>query len=166
MVRKYEDQLIALLPETHGLLCMANFIVHPSVSMITLHGTRGLARGYRPDSDIDLSLIVDVNELATDLELGVLLRDVLDTTLSFWRSPVEADLAAVYDTQGCGLACFGRTSLEECACSPAGVDCFGVYKIQKGYDGFVVDAGLDVRRMYPCLTIWRKTGREPFRCVE
>lgn len=37
-----------------------------------------------------------------------------------------------------------------------GVGCFGLYKLQKGFSGFVENAGIEVRRMYPCLKIWQR----------
>jgi hypothetical protein len=36
------------------------------------------------------------------------------------------------------------------------VDCFGLYKTQGGYNGLVINAGVQVKLMYPCLMIWRQ----------
>ena len=56
------------------------------VYQVTLEGSRGLAGGHRPDSDIDLTLIVDVAHLPpAEPERAELLRAVLQTTLSNWR---------------------------------------------------------------------------------
>jgi len=162
-VREFEEELAVSLPDTHKLLRSAGLVVHLSVSRITLHGSRGLAGGHRPDSDIDLCLIVDTDGMPGGLTLAALMQSVLDTTLSHWGSGVEADLAAVFDTRGCGLRCFERTTYDEELCSEGGLDCFGLYKIQKGFDGFVDGMGLEVRRMYPCLTIWRNKGRASSR---
>jgi hypothetical protein len=41
-------------------------------------------------------------------------------------------------------------------CRVGGVDCFGLYKTQKGFHGLVRHAGIHVPLMYPCLTIWRR----------
>jgi hypothetical protein len=54
------------------------------------------------------------------------------------------------------LKCFDRTAWDEHLCPLGGVDCFGLYKIQKGFNGFVTNAGVQVKKMYPCLTIWRR----------
>lgn len=102
----FEPQLAALCPDTARLLQNAAFTVHPRVTAITLHGSRGLAGGYRSDSDVDMCLIVETTGVTERSELAVLLRVVLDTTLAHWRGAVEADLAAAYDRQGCGLSCF------------------------------------------------------------
>ncbi|MFN8448068.1 MAG: hypothetical protein U0521_05645 [Anaerolineae bacterium] len=36
-----------------------------------------------------------------------------------------------------------------------GVDCFGIYKIQRGFDGYV-ESGVELKKVYPMLTIWRR----------
>lgn len=143
------------LPETHALLMGAKLTVHPAVVRVVLHGSRGLAGGYRPDSDIDLSLLVDIRDVA-DEALEPLLRAVFTTTFEHWQSPIEPDLAIVFDRQGCGLRCFARTAWDETLCPGRGVDCFGLYKVQKGFTGIVDGAGVQVRLMYPCLTVWER----------
>ena len=150
----FDPRLVAMLPETHAILESANLTVHPRVLRVTLHGSRGLAGGYRPVSDIDLSLIVDVVPDTSNLE--TVLNDVLQVTLWTWRSNIEPDLAAIFDIRKCGLTCFDRTAWDEHLCSIGGVDCFGLFKIQKGFNGFVTNAGVRVKRMYPCLRIWRR----------
>jgi len=143
------------LPETHALLASANLTLHPAVTRVVLCGSRGPAGGARPDSDVDLTLIVDTGGLPIGPELARLLQEVLDTALENWRGPVEADLAAVFDTQGCGLACFAVRDYRQGACPTGGVDCFGIYKVQRGFDGFVPPIGVRVALVHPCLTIWQ-----------
>ena len=155
-ILEFDPQLASLLPATHSILKSANLRVHPGVSIITLHGSRGLAGGYRPDSDIDLCLIVDMQR-DNQSEFQVLLQEILEVTLGNWRSDVEADLAAVFDARKCGLSCFEKTAWGEQPCSLGGIDCFGIYKIQRGFNGFVTNAGVQVKRMYPCLKIWQRT---------
>lgn len=155
VVSELESQFAALLPDTHALLRDAHLTVHAGVSRITLHGSRGLQGGYRPDSDVDMCLLVNAGALTDESALDRFLREVLETTLTHWRGSVEPDLAAIYDTMGCGLRCFEKTRFDESACERGGVDCFGLFKIQKGANGFVAGAGVQVKRMYPCLTIWR-----------
>jgi hypothetical protein len=81
----------------------------------------------------------------------------LDTTLTHWRGTVEADLAAAYDRQGCGLSCFEHPTWYEVPCTIGGQDCFGLYKTQRGYDGFV-EQGIELPKMFPCLVIWRSAS--------
>ena len=90
------------------LLQEAVFTIHQRVTAITLHGSRGPRGDYRSDSDVDMCLIVDIEEVTERSEPAALLRSVLDMTLTHWRGTVEADLAAAYDRQGCGLSCFER----------------------------------------------------------
>ncbi len=92
------------------------------------------------------------------LDLDHLLRDVLETTLENWRSTVEPDLAAVFDIRECGLKCFCTTTFDDKLCKNGGEDCFGLYKIQKGFNGFVSPIGLQVKKLYPCLTIWQRSA--------
>ncbi len=148
--------LQARLPQTHAILSTANLMLHPRVARVVLHGSRGLRGGFRPDSDIDLSLLVETAGIGERKELERVLRAVLDTTLSHWQGTVEADLAAVFDIKGCGLACFDREEYAPGLCEDGGVDCFGLYKIQKGFAGFVPKIGVSVRQMCPCLVIWRR----------
>jgi predicted nucleotidyltransferase len=153
---EFDSQLASSLPSTHTLLKSANLVLHPAVSRVILHGSRGLAGGYRPDSDIDLSLIVDAPKGIPLSRFQLLLRDVADTTLNNWKSRIEADLAVVFDIRNCGLMCFERTVWDERLCVLGGRDCFGLFKIQRGFDGLVTDAGVEVKRMVPCLKIWER----------
>jgi hypothetical protein len=149
----FEPALAALLPDTHALLSSSNLTVHPSVSKIVLHGSRGLAGGCRLYSDIDLSLIVDIQRGQTSESLFL---DVTKTTLDHWQAAIEIDLAVVFDQKKCGLKCFEQTTWNQDFCQLGGMDCFGLYKIQKGFNGMVSNAGIQVRLMVPCLKIWQR----------
>lgn len=149
----FEPYFVESLPETYALIMSANFLIHPAVSRVTLHGSRGLARGYRPDSDLDLSLIVDAPQTPG---LENLLQEVLETTLRDWQAEIELDLAVIFDIRNCRLACFEQMKWDEQFCPHSGIDCFGLYKTQKGFNGLVADAGIQVRLMYPCLKIWQR----------
>jgi hypothetical protein len=155
-IQDFDPRLASALPETHALLRSANLIVHPNVARIILHGSRGLARTFRPDSDVDLSLIVDAFPPPGEPTVEAFCRTVLETTLNNWSGPVEADLALIFESRPCGLVCFEQATWHERICTIGGVDCFGLYKIQKGFGGFVENAGIEVPRMYPCLRIWRR----------
>lgn len=152
-IQNFVPQFTLSLPDTHALLASANLVVHPSVARLVLHGSRGLAGGHRPDSDIDLSLIVD---LPGEGNLESRLHEAAKTTLDRWHSPVEVDLAILFDLKNCGLQCFDRTTWDPHFCQIGGVDCFGLYKIQKGFKGLVRNAGIQVKRMYPCIKIWQR----------
>jgi hypothetical protein len=144
-----------MLPETYAILRAANLTVHPYVSRIVLHGSRGLAGGFRPDSGLDLSLIVSIPSGVGESELQHLLQTAYETTFNTWQSPIEPDLAIIFETRPCSLKCFEQTTWQENFCHLGGVDCFGLYKVQKGFNGLVTNAGIQVKRMYPCLQIWR-----------
>lgn len=154
----FRPELRDELPETHRLLASANLTLHPAVSRVVLSGSRGPAGGHRPDSDVDLTLVVDTGGRSEGPELARLLEDVLETTLRHWCGAVGVDLAAVYDARGCGLRCFAAREFEEDDCPLGGVDCFGLYKVQKGFTGFVPAIGVQVARMHPCLVIWPPEG--------
>ncbi|MBU0491631.1 MAG: nucleotidyltransferase domain-containing protein [Chloroflexi bacterium] len=153
----FEPELAAMLPATYALLKTANLTVHPNVSRIILHGSRGLAASYRPNSDIDLSLIVDTLPQASQLDIEFLLHSIFETTQSTWQAAIEPDLAIIFETRDCALKCFGHTAWHEHICTIGGVDCFGLYKVQKGFNGLVTNAGIQIELMYPCLQIWRRT---------
>jgi hypothetical protein len=155
-ITRFESDLLTLLPATRALLHSAGLAVHPAVERIALHGSRGLAGGFRPHSDVDLSLILAGDALPVEPERAALLREVLNTTLQAWRCPVELDLAAVFDVRGCGLVCFERTRYAEDLCQESGAGCFGLFKVQRGFDGYVAGPELQIKRMYPSLVIWRR----------
>ena len=156
-VTNFEPTLASSLPATFELLMSSNLVIHASVSRIILHGSRGLAGGYHPMSDIDLSLIVDAFPKPAQANLESFLLDVLETTLSQWQSTIEPDLAIIFETRPCALKCFDQTAWNNQLCTIGGVDCFGLYKVGKGFNGFVTNAGVQVRLMYPCFKIWQQT---------
>lgn len=153
---EFEPSMIALLPATYAVLQSSNLTLHPAASHVVLHGSRGLAGGYRPDSDLDLSFIVDVPPELSQPDREQLLRDVWDTTCDHWQSSVELDLALTFDTRGCQLRCFDQSQWDTALCG-GGVDCFGLYKVMRGFTGLVTNAGVQVQRMLPCSVIWRRT---------
>lgn len=156
-ITNFEPALASSLPATFELLMSSNLVIHPSVSRIILHGSRGLAGSYRPLSDIDLSLIVDAFPQPTQTNLGSFLFEVLEITRTHWQSAIEPDLAIIFETRRCALKCFEQTAWNDQFCTIGGVDCFGLYKIGKGFDGFVTNAGVQVKLMYPCFKIWQRT---------
>ena len=155
-ISEFEPQLASLLPQTHTLLASSNLTVHDRVSRIILHGSRGPANKFRPDSDIDLSLIVEPLVNISQPELDDLLHDAFDVTKTHWRGNIEVDLAVVFEVRNCGLNCFEYTIWEDGICQQGGTDCFGLYKIGKGFNGMVNHAGIQVKLMYPCLKIWQR----------
>ncbi|MCC6802078.1 MAG: hypothetical protein IT319_04260 [Anaerolineae bacterium] len=159
LIATFLPELETLLPETHVILAHANLVVHDAVCGVNLEGSRGLAGGNRPDSDVDLTLIVDAALLPDSEPMRAdLLLGVLQTTLGAWRSPVELDTAAVFDKGDCcGLRCLDQRQWDDAIVGGRGLDCFGIYKIQRGFDGYVT-VGVELRKIYPMLVIWR---REP-----
>jgi hypothetical protein len=159
IIQTSDGLLIINLPASCLTLHPDGLAVHPAISQITLHGSRGLGGTPRPDSDLDLSLIYNPPEPPViDETLGMLFHEILHTTLDSWRGEVELDLAVIFPLRACGLVCFQVTHYDPSGCPQGGVDCFGIYKIQKGFSGFVLNAGIQVERMYPCITIWSKPG--------
>lgn len=155
LVNQFENHFISQLPETYRLLRPANLVVHPAVAHIVLHGSRGLAGRARRDSDVDLSLVLHPSQVPSSPAREHFLRMLLGLTLGQWQGPVELDVAAVFDLRGCGLRCFDRTRYDARPCRWGnGVDCFGVFKMRTGFHGYV-RSGIQVRRMYPCIRIWR-----------
>ncbi len=153
--------LHSLLPVTYGMIRDGNLTVHEAVYAVALEGSRGLKGGYRPDSDIDLSLLVDPTFLAKCPDKGALLREVIEVTLANWKSACEIDTAAVFDKSKCGLVCYCVQTYHQLKCSQEKPDCLGVYKTQKGFNGFVPDIGLMIQKLFPILTIWERPLRQP-----
>ena len=156
-ITRSNPALAEQLPETHRLLVEGGLRVHDAVDRVTLHGSRGPQGGARPDSDLDLCLVVSGSALAAATSKGALLRAVLDTTLRNWPCHVELDLAAVFDKSGCGLRCLDQDEFSAALC-PGTVDCMGLFKIGKGFDGFVAGPAVDCSKMYPLMTIWTRAA--------
>ena len=138
----------ARLPDTHARLRDGGLVVHPAVVQVVVHGSRGIAGGCRPDSDLDLSLLVAPRPMAR-AALATLLAEVIGATLGAWRGGVGLDLVAVFDARGCGLGCFDVVAWGPDEVCPwgSGRDCFGAYKVQRGFSGF--------------LTVWKRSVTSP-----
>jgi predicted nucleotidyltransferase len=145
------------LPRSHAILASSGLSVHDAVRAVVLSGSRGPRGGYRPDSDIDLSLLVDARALLRAADHGALLREVVEHAIASWRSEVTLDTAAVFDGSDCGLRCFWWREHRPGACPSEAPDCFGVFKTRKGFDGFVPPIGLQVEKVCPMLVVWERT---------
>jgi hypothetical protein len=137
------------LNETENILKNGNLVLHDSIFKIALMGSRGLAGGFRPDSDIDLGLILHPDYDPTEQ----LCREVNELTLFHWTGDIELDTVVVFDKMRCGLPCYQQVKYNSTLCDH-GKDCIGLFKIQKGFSGFVPDIGLEVKSIYPVLIIW------------
>ena len=138
------------LRETEKILKNSNLMIHDCITKIALMGSRGLKGGYRPDSDIDIGLILHSRFRPPSEELC---REAIELSLSHWTSDIELDTALVFDKMNCGLVCYQRQIYDPTLCLH-GKDCIGLYKIQKGFSGFVPEIGLEVKNVYPILIIW------------
>jgi hypothetical protein len=156
---EFSSEFAARLPVTCEILRKGNLTVHDAVYCINLGGSRGLKGGYRPDSDIDISLLVDSEMLRAAIDKAALLNAVIDTTIQNWHSEIELDTAAIFDKMGCGLMCFGVIHYSELDCKAAHLDCIGIFKTQKGFNGFVPEIGVDVQRVLPMIRVWARKRR-------
>ena len=52
------------------------------------------------------------------------------------------------------MRCFSLRTWDERIIQGRGVDCFGIYKIQRGFNGYVTE-GVRLDQMIPLLPIWR-----------
>ncbi len=156
-INDFAPELQVSLPDTYRILREAHLTVHDAVYQVTLEGSRGLAGGCHSTSDVDLTLLADVSRLpTTEPERAQMLREILQTTLAHWQSPIDVDLAAVFDKGGCcGLRCFNERTWNESIIQGRGLDCFGIYKVQRGFDGYV-DSGVRLEMVYPMMVIWRR----------
>ena len=153
IAHELSDSLRALLPETYGILHASNLTVHDSVNAVVLSGSRGPKGGYRSDSDVDLTLLIDTKYLREAADQDLLLHETLATTLHCWRATVVLDTAAAFEKSNCALKCF-YCRYDELGCSLERPDCFGVYKTQKGFDGTVPEIGLQISKVHPLICIW------------
>ena len=151
---EFTEQLKDLLPDTYSIVSSSGLAVHERVTDIILHGSRGPKGSARPDSDLDLSLVTDITGIPEG-NIEKILDKVTRTALESWQGSVELDLAVVFDTADCGLKCFYVSEWDESLCN-GGTDCFGIYKIQKGFGGIIENASVHVEKMLPCMVMWRR----------
>lgn len=147
-----------LLPLTYEILTKANLTIHPYVDQVLLEGSRGLSNRYRPDSDIDLSLIVDSKMLFQAPNQEDILRTIVETTINNWESPIELDTAAIFDIHNCQLRCLSRKFSSDNICPDKGVDCLGIYKTQRGFNGYVPRIGVRIELLQPWITVWKRSS--------
>jgi predicted nucleotidyltransferase len=150
------EEIKKKLPNTYKILKDSGLMIHPYVYKVVLTGSRGLAGNYRKDSDIDLSLLLDTMNLKSNEGEEKVLKKVLEITLSNWKSEIELDTAVVFDICNCQLSCFNCETSKEKLCKEKGIDCFGLYKIQKGFNGYVPKIGIDIERVYPMMTVYER----------
>ena len=151
------ENIRKLLPITYNILTEANLTVHPSVYKVILSGSRGIANCFRQNSDIDLSLLVDMQTIDGKAAREDIFKEVLDVTTSNWRSEIELDTVAVFDTCNCRLQCFNYETYTNEICKTGGVDCLGLYKTNKGFSGFVPKIGIEIRLIHPTITVWERS---------
>ena len=136
------------LSATADLLAASGFSVHPSVAAVVVEGSRGLKNSFRADSDLDIGLVLDPAEAPT----AQLCTQIIHHSLSHWQSDIELDLAVLFDKNACGIVCLQRSSANGLACGK-GTDCLGIFKLQKGFSGFVPNLGLTIEMTLPALYI-------------
>lgn len=153
---KINEEIKNRLPKTYKILKNSNLTVHPYVYKVVLTGSRGLTGNYRADSDIDLSLLVDIRKIKPTENEEKVLKDVIETTMKKWKGEVELDTAAVFDINKCNLKCFNYENYDKSICCCEGIDCIGLYKLQKGFSGYVPKIGIDIKRVYPIISVWER----------
>lgn len=146
-----------LLPQTYAIVRAARLVLHPAVERVILTGSRGIGGQPRPDSDVDLILVIARDALpAEGPEREKLLSAVIEVTVHMWQGTVECDLAAVYEWRACGLTCLAGQRATAPVCGNAEHCRFSIYKLQKGFSGDVPWAIIELERMYPVLEIWQR----------
>ena len=160
VISEFEPEFASAFPELNGIFSRAGLTVHEGVARVTLHGLRGTPGELQSHTELDLRLLVDSGQYPEVRQDEELLKDILYATLAPWREKYKLDLTVVFDTRNCQLKCFSERSYSPTACSVGGFDCFGMYKIEDGVPGFIANSGMNIRYIYPCVTVWRNP-----RCV-
>ena len=147
-------KLIKDLPETYKILKSGNLVVDEKIKAVFLSGSRGPANSFKTNSDIDITMILD-NELINNPEnCEEKLKQIIRYTIDNWIHEIELDTVLIYDNNHCDLKCFLENDISTCKCEKT--DCFGLYKIQKGFKGFVPKMGIDSREVFPIVMIWKR----------
>jgi predicted nucleotidyltransferase len=143
------------LPQTYKILTSGGLLIDDRIKAVFISGSRGPAGGFRPDSDIDISLVLDREKISNPYENETVLNSILSKTLKNWISKIELDTAIIFDIEDCDFECFLKC-FNSNDCEKESADCFGIYKIQKGFDGFVPQFGVEVRKVFPIRIVWKR----------
>ncbi|NHZ87382.1 MAG: hypothetical protein GWP19_16190 [Planctomycetia bacterium] len=143
------------LPATYDIIVDGNLTFDDRIKMAFISGSRGPSNCYHPKSDIDISLVLDQEMVNNPLQCENDLSEIIGLTVNNWNSSVEIDIALLFAINSCDFECF-YTFPDEHGCKLISPDCFGIYKIQKGFDGFVPKIGVDVDKVFPIGMIWSR----------
>ncbi len=155
VINEFRPDFAQLFPDLCEIFKRAPLVVHEGVASVTLHGLRGVSGEINDTSELDLRLLVDSEQYPDVLHDEELLKEIMYTTLADWREKIKLDLTIIFDTRQCELKCFSQRSYTPTVCTGGGFDCFGMYKIQYGSPGFILNSGSNIRYIYPCITVWK-----------
>lgn len=146
--KKYENSF--------QILCSGNFDFDDKlIKAVILSGSRGPSNSYRNDSDIDISLIVNEDQIMDPFMYEPEFKSILNHLLRSWKHEVVLDTALLFPVKNCAFECFFKKTAN-ISCTNQELDCFGVFKIQKKFEGFVPKMGLDVNKVMPIEVLWKK----------
>lgn len=143
------------LPATYDIIVAGNLTIDDRIKMAFISGSRGPSYCYHPKSDIDISLVLDQEMISDPVQCENDLAEIIELTVNNWKSPVEIDIALLFTINNCDFECF-YTFPEDYRCKLKSPDCFGIYKIQKGFNGFVPKRGVDIDKVFPIEMIWSR----------
>jgi hypothetical protein len=154
-VTEFEPDFKSDFPELCEILKRGPLNVHEGVAKITLHGSRGPAGGFTENADIDLCLVIDSEQYPNLTHDEELVKEIMYTTLADWRQNIKLDVRVIFDTRRCDLKCFNEHEYKLGMCEIGGLDCFGIYEVTFGTPGYLFNSGMNVKSIYPCITIWK-----------
>ena len=123
--------------------------------MAFVSSSRGPSNCYHSKSDIDISMILDKEMVNNPLQCENDLSEIIELTINNWNSPIEIDIALLFSINSCDFECFYKFPNKH-RCRIKSHDCFGIYKIQKEFEGFVPKIGIDVDKVFPIRIIWSR----------
>jgi hypothetical protein len=154
-ITEFEADFAREFPDSCEILKRGPLNVHEGVARITLHGSRGPTGGFTEDADIDLCLLVDAEQYPDLIHDEELVKEIMYTTLAEWREKIKPDVRVIFDTRRCDLKCFNEREYKPGICIGGGLDCFGIYEMTFGTPGYVLNSGMNVKSIYPCITVWK-----------
>ena len=155
IITEFEPDFVQAFPDLAEVFKRAPLTVPEGVAKVTLHGLHGVTGEINDNSVLDLRLLLDSEQYPDVRQEGELLKEILYTTLADWREKMKLDVTIIFDTRNCDLICFNERSYNATICKGGGLDCFGMYKIEDGNPGFIFSSGMNVKYIYPCISVWR-----------
>jgi len=153
-IRNYDADFIKALPKTYKILSSGGLNVHAAVTAVAVCGLRILNKSHIANYDIDLWLEIGTRTIPADEKLAKdFIDSILDTTLNNWQERLSLNIFIAFGIVNCDLCCLKTTGFKQCSINASMTDCFGVYRRDDNFHGFLNGAGCNIGDLLPFMPV-------------